>query len=395
MSDRDTFYLDALKSLRDNKQFRKRSDLEQGTELFVTSNSRRVLNLASNNYLGLAAHPALRQAAQKAITEYGTSSSASRLVSGNFRLLDTLENELCHFHGCQSALVLNSGYAANLAVCTALAGRHSVIFSDRLNHASISDGILLSRARHVRYRHGDMSHLLFQLKKYNQAGHKLLFTDSVFSMDGDLADLPALARICHDHNTLLLVDEAHATGIYGRGRGLSHELGLEKEVDVLTGTFSKALGSQGGYLRAKQSLVDMVVNAGRTCVFSTAPPPAVVGANLAALDLVAAHPEQGKELLTRSKQVRNAAREQGLQISGTSHILPVLLGGNEQTIASQRLLFEQGVLVAAIRPPAVPQGTARLRLALRADMRHDHIHLLLQGLASVAQHQPQKPVCQA
>ncbi len=269
MPDRNAPYLSALTALRDKKQLRKRANLEQGTGLFVLYNGQQVLNLASNNYLGLAGHPALAEAAKKAITEYGTSSGASRLVSGNFGLLDRLEQELCHFHTCQSALVLNSGYAANLALCTALADRHSVIFSDKLNHASITDGILLSRAAHTRYRHNDMEHLLFQLKKYKQAPKKLLVTDSIFSMDGDLADLPQLVRICRDHNMLLLVDEAHATGIYGQGRGLSHDLGLEKEVDILMGTFSKALGSQGGYLRGKKSprlrLYPPTPNKGKSC----------------------------------------------------------------------------------------------------------------------------------
>lgn len=391
MPDRDLLYQSALKTLQDTKQLRKRSELEQGTGLFVTYNGQCLLNLASNNYLGLAGHPALAAAAKKAITVYGTSSGASRLVSGNFKLLDTLENELSLFHGCQSALAVNSGYAANLALCTALADRHSVIFSDKLNHASITDGILLSRAKHIRYRHNDMEHLCFQLKKYKQAKHKLLITDSIFSMDGDLANLPALTHISRDHNLLLLVDEAHATGIYGRGRGLSHELGLEKEVDVVMGTFSKALGSQGGYLCARKPLIDMVVNAGRSCIFSTAPPPAVVGANLAALELIATQPETGQKLLTRTEHVRDFLREHGFQTGcSASHILPVLTGSNENTMSAHRLLVECGVLSAAIRPPAVPQNTARLRLALRADMEKEHVSLLLKSMKVLSRHRTEK-----
>ncbi len=378
------FFASNLDRLKENNQLRRRADFSQGCELFIQTEENRLLNLASNNYLGLAQSPLLMRAAQAATERYGTSSGGSRLVSGNFRLLNELENELCLFHKRRSALVLASGYDMNIALCTALAGRESIVFCDKLNHASIIDGVLLSRAKLVRYRHGDMEHLAFLLQKYKQAKHKILITDSVFSMDGDLADLPQIAKLCKENDVLSIVDEAHAVGVFGQGCGLVAACDLLGEIDIIMGTFSKAFGSQGGYICGDTPLVETVVNFGRPCMFSTAPSPAVVGASLAGLDFIKNSPQTAVRLLSIAEKVRTVLKDLGFEIGASaSQIVPIILGRNETVLEVQSRLRQNGIFTAAIRPPAVPQNTARLRLALRADLQVEHIDSFFNAMQKI------------
>ncbi len=346
--------------------------IDHGADLLAVVHGKKVLNLASNNYLGLAGSRDMKDASLQAVETFGTSSGASRLVSGTFALYGELESALAALKKQESSLVLGSGYAANLALCGTFADRSSVVFSDRLNHASIVDGILLSRSRHVRYRHNDMDHLAYCLEKYRDHPRKLLITDSVFSMDGDRADLSSIVRLCRDAGVAVAVDEAHATGILGRGRGLACELGLEREIDLHMGTLSKGLGSHGGFIAGDAPLIDMVCNLGRSFIFSTALPPAVIGASLCAVELVTAHPQRGEELLLRSREFRQWLAGMGFDVGPSStQIIPVILGENASVLAARDRLLEAGILVSAIRPPTVPEGTARLRLALRADLREE------------------------
>lgn len=388
MTERDSWH-DFLARRRarldETSQFREIPPVERGADLYLEHGGRRLLNLASNNYLGLAGAPELAEAAIRAIRDYGTSSGASRLVTGTTALHDALDRETAAFKEQEDALCVGSGYAANLCILSALADRSCVVFSDRLNHASIVDGIVLSRAQHVRYRHGDLEHLAALLAKHADVPRKLVVTDTVFSMDGDVADLAAMVPLCRDHDALLVVDEAHATGVLGRGRGLAHHLGLADEVDVHMGTFSKALGSQGGYIAARREIVDAMRNFGRAFIFSTALPPAVVGANLAALDLVRRDQERRDNLEMVTAQVRSVLRRLDFDIGASStQIIPVIMGANEVALAARDFLMARGLCVPAIRPPTVPEGTARLRLSLRADLGTADVDLLCAAFEALA-----------
>ncbi|MFA7164409.1 MAG: 8-amino-7-oxononanoate synthase [Desulfoplanes sp.] len=358
-------------------RLRKIPAVDYGADLMAEVQGKKVLNLASNNYLGLSGHPEMKAASIKAIETYGTSSGASRLVSGNFSLYGELESSLASLKKQEAALVLGSGYAANLALCGTFADRRTVVFSDRLNHASIVDGIILSRARQVRYRHNDMDHLAHCLEKYRDYPRKLLITDSVFSMDGDRADLMSIVRLCKDHGVPMAVDEAHATGILENGRGLACELGVEREIDLHMGTLSKGLGSHGGFIAGDHRLIAMIANRGRSFIFSTALPPAVIGAGLCGVQLVRAHPQWGRDLLRHSEAFRQWLLSSGFTVGpSTTQIIPVILGDNNAVLAARDSLLANGILVSAIRPPTVPEGTARLRLALRSDLgRRDMEHL--------------------
>jgi 8-amino-7-oxononanoate synthase len=381
----DRFIRPRLDELKARSLDRRIPDVDFGADRMLLTSGRPCLNLASNNYLGLAGHPALRQAAQEAVERYGTSSGASRLVSGNFAILDTLEAELAGFKDQEAALVVGSGFAANLSIFSAMADRSTVVFSDRLNHASIVDGISLSGAKHLRYRHNDADHLRSLLKKHNDAPRKILVTDTVFSMDGDVADLPALVRMARDYKALLIVDEAHATGIFGRGRGMAAEQGVESEVDVHMGTFSKALGSYGGYIAGRREIVDLILGRGRAFIFSTALPPAVIGSNLAALRLVAADNGPSVRLLSLAADFRGHLGVLGMDTGlSASQIVPVIIGGNLKTLGARDFLLERSIFAAAVRPPTVPEGTARLRLSLRADLTDGDVATLKSAMVELA-----------
>ncbi len=343
----------------------------------VVVNGKPALLLCSNNYLGLAEHPRLAQAASDAALCHGTSSAASRLVSGSLPLHAQLEERLAQWKGSEAALLFNSGYAANTGIIAALAGRGDLIFSDRLNHASIVDGALLSGARLVRYPHSDVQALERLLQQQRSDGLRLLVSDSVFSMDGDMAPLAELAELAERYQTLLLVDDAHAGGVLGeRGRG---SLGYCKGAEQLTiqmGTFGKALGSYGAYAVCSGLIKEYLINRARSFIFSTSLPPAVLAASLAAIELVqSAEGEQLRQRLARNGQLlRGVLQEAGLQVPvGETPIIPVLVGDAATTVRFSTRLLEEGVYVQAIRPPTVPAGTSRLRCTVMASHTTEQI----------------------
>ncbi len=358
-----------LATIQQDERWRQLPAIENAKNRWMTFNGKQLLNLASNDYLGLADSPVLAQAAQAAIAEYGTGSGASRLVTGNNDLFTQLEQELAQFKLQEAALVFNSGYTANLGIISAVAKRKTLIFSDRLNHASIIDGVKLAGAKHIRYRHNDMDHLESLLEKHRDIDNKMIISDTVFSMDGDLADLCRLADLKAQHNCLLMVDEAHATGIFGAGRGLAHALGVEKQIDLHMGTFSKGLGSFGGYVAGSRKLIDFLINTGRALIYTTGLPPATIAANLAAIRLLQQDASAGSKLCDQAVALCHKLQQQGINTGASaSPIIPVILNDNERTLQVQRALIEQGYYVGAIRPPTVPVNSARLRIALRADL---------------------------
>jgi 8-amino-7-oxononanoate synthase len=334
----------------------------------VSISGRTFLLLCSNNYLGLASHPDLRAAAQAAIERYGTSAVSSRLISGHMRAHAKLEQRLADWKGSESALVFSTGYQANVGTITSLVGRGDVVISDELNHASIIDGSRLSRARVEIYRHNDVEHLRSLLEKHRQAERVLVITESVFSMDGDLAPLADITLACRQHGAWLMVDEAHAAGIFGpRGAGLVSELGLQDEVDVIVGTLGKALTSFGAYVSGSRALTDLLINRARAFIFTTGLPPSAVAAAHAAVDLAEHERHRAAGLLALAARLGDRLREGGLDIPNVdSQILPVLIGDADRTVGVMQDLLDDGIYVAAIRPPTVPPGTSRLRVSLMA-----------------------------
>ena len=326
-----------------------------------------VLLLCSNNYLGLADHPRLRRAAADAALSLGTSSGASRLLSGSMSIHFELEERLAAFKGTEAALLFGSGYLANTGTIAALARQGEVVCSDALNHASIIDGCRLAGAETFVYRHADAEHLEWGLRR--AAGRaSLIVTDGVFSMDGDVAPLSELSDLARRHRCRLMVDEAHATGCLGPGgRGSVAAAGLTDEVDVIVGTLGKALGGYGAYVCGSAELVDFLVNSARPFIFSTAPPPPAVAASSAALELLQERPKRVEKLRANAAALRSGLREQGLEPAGSeTQIVPLVIGEADDAMALCERLLEDGLFAQAIRPPTVPPGTCRLRLTVMA-----------------------------
>lgn len=329
-------------------------------------NGQPVLNFASNDYLDLAHHPLVIEAAREALANYGAGATASRLVSGTLDLHDQLEAKLAAHKGYPAALLFGSGYMANAGILPALAGDGDLILADKLVHASILDAAKLSGAKLLRFQHNDVEHLRMLARKNTDVRRTLIVTESVFSMDGDIAPLTDLAKLARSLKAMLIVDEAHATGIFGpHGSGLVRELGLESEVNVSMFTMSKALGGYGGGVACSAQLREWFINKSRAFIYTTALPPAVIAAAIAAVDLLEANPGWGPELLRRAEGFRTALKSHGLDtLNSASPIVPVVIGDNAHTMAVARKLREKNILVGAIRPPTVPPGTARLRLSL-------------------------------
>ena len=331
----------------------------------VTLAGEEVLLLCSNNYLGLADDPVVREAAAAAAMRWGASAGASRLISGNMTPHRDLESRLARFKGYESALLFGSGYLANTGVIAALAGEGEVVFSDELNHASIIDGCRLSRAETFVYRHGDLDHLAWGLR---EAGERagLIVSDGIFSMDGDIANLQGLFELSRRHDCRLMVDEAHATGAIGPGgRGSVAAAGLSGEVEVVVGTLGKALGSYGAYVCAGAEIADFLVNSSRPFIFSTAPPPPAIGAALAALELLETEPERVDRLRANASTLRAALSRQGLVTAASStQIVPVEIGAAGPTMELCELALRRGVFAQGIRPPTVPEGSSRLRFTV-------------------------------
>ena len=340
----------------------------------VTLDGRPVLLLCSNNYLGLADRAEVREAAAEAALRWGAGAGASRLISGTMEPHQDLERRLAAFKGYDSSLLFGSGYLANTGVIAALAGRGEVVFSDELNHASIVDGCRLSRAETFVYRHGDLEHLAWGLRQA-EGRAALVVTDGVFSMDGDVAPLPELLELARNHGARLMVDEAHATGAVGSGgRGSVSAAGLSGEVDVVVGTLGKALGSYGAYACADGETIELLVNTARPFIFSTAPPPAAIGAALAALAILEAEPELVDRLQANAATLRSALADEGLDVGHSStQVVPLEIGEAETTMALCEEALRRGVFAQGIRPPTVPEGSCRLRFTVMATHRPEEL----------------------
>ena len=356
----------ALESL-DSEHLRRRLQTHAGAQgPTLTIEGRELVNFGSNDYLGLAADERLTAAAAEALPAAGWGAGASPLITGHAELHQKLETRLAEFEATEAALLFGSGFAANVGTIAALVGRGDAVFGDQFNHASLIDGCRLSRADVHIYRHADCDHLAELLSSAPTSGRRLIVTDSVFSMDGDLAPLVEIANLAERYGAMLLVDEAHATGVLGEhGRGLAELLGVEDRTHVRIGTLSKALGSIGGFVAGRQTLIDWLVNRARPYVFSTALPPVASAAALAALNIVQNEPHRRRQLVQRAADLRTRLAAQGWNVGrSASQIIPIVLGDAERTMRLSGMLRERGLLAPGIRPPSVPEGGSLLRISL-------------------------------
>lgn len=386
-----------LDDLRDRGLYRKLRLISGPQGPRVLLDGKPVLLLCSNNYLGLADHPRVRKAAADAAMRWGAGAGASRLVSGNMTIHRRLEERISEFKGSEACVLFGSGYLANAGIVSALAREGDVVFSDSLNHASIVDGCRLAKARTFVYDHCDMDHLEFGLREAGGRG-ALIVTDGVFSMDGDIAPLDEIVELAARFDARVMVDDAHGMGAIGPGgRGSVAEAGLEDEVDIVVGTLGKSLGAYGAYACTSRTMAKYLVNTARTLIFSTALPPPAVAAAGAALELLSEEPQRVERLQRNARVLREALAEQGMRTGGsTTQVLPLVVGQADDAVRVCERALERGIFAQAIRPPTVPDGSSRLRLAVMASHTRTELQeaatVLAQAIRAIVGEQPAEPV---
>ncbi len=365
MSNKVPDFANQLKKLKQQDLYRK-TVVYDAVGGKIKSGDRKLLNFSSNDYLNFATHPRIIGKAREYLEKYGSGATASRLVVGSLDCHQQFEQQFAEFKGYSAALLFGSGYLANLGSVTAVVGRHDSIYADRLIHASLIDACLLSRAKLQRYRHNDLEQLEQLLKKSHSRGRRLLVTEAVFSMDGDQAPLEQLSYLAEKYDCLLLVDEAHSTGIFGScGAGLVAEKNLTDRVDITVSTLSKALGSYGGVVATSQQVKELLINRARSFIYSTALPPASIGAAEAALEILQSTADLGERLLRRATVFKTRLEQAGLTTANSqSQIVPLIVGENSAALELADKLKEEGIVAVAIRPPTVPRGQARIRFSL-------------------------------
>ena len=364
--------------------YRRRHITETPQQPQMIVDGREVISFCSNDYLGLANHPTVINAFKEAANDFGVGSGAAHLINGHTRVHHELEEALAEFTGRERALLFSTGYMANLGVVQAMLGLGDTLFADKLNHASLVDGALLSRARLYRYPHGNMASLRKRLQEAGP-GEKLIMTDAVFSMEGDLAPLPELVQLAQEHNAWLMADDAHGMGVLGRnGGGSLQHYGLStEEVPILMGTLGKALGTAGAFIAGSEDLIEYLIQTARTYVYTTAMPAALAAATLASLNIVITEPQRRAHLQELIGYFRQKASELDLKLlPSRTPIQGIILGDNKKALSMSNRLFEEGVMVTAIRPPSVPLGMARLRITLSASHSKAQIDMLIASLVA-------------
>ena len=333
----------------------------------IFQKNKRILNFSTNDYLNLSNHPYVKEKAIKATEKYGVGSGSSRLVSGTLSIHEELEAKIAHHKNYPDALVFGSGYMANIGIIPSLANRKDVIISDRLVHSCILDGIKLSGAKHVRFKHNDLISLKTRLQECSDIQNKkIIVVESVYSMDGDLAPLKEIFAVAKKHNALLMVDEAHATGTIGNfGRGLINQLGLESKIPFAMGTMSKGIGSYGGFIACSNNFKKLLIPEASSFIYSTALPPSAISASIAAIEIMERESSLGLNLQKKSTKFRKIMNESGIDtMNSKSQIIPIVIGDNQKTLNIAERLSKEGIIVGAIRPPTVPEGSARLRVSI-------------------------------
>lgn len=379
------FLRDQLEDLKRSGLYRSLREVEGPPGTTIVIDGRKLLQFSSNNYLGLANHPRLKAAAMAAVERYGVGSGASRLVCGNLDLNRKLEEKLAQLKKKEAALLYSTGYMANLGVIAALAGEGDLILSDEFNHASIVDACRLSRAQTRVYPHKRMDELEKLLAGAGSSKRRLIVTDGIFSMDGDIAPLPDLVDLAEKYECLLMVDDAHATGVLGpNGGGTGDHFGLAEKIDVAMGTFGKALGGFGAFVAGDRNLRELLINCSRPFMFTTGLPPSVLAAGIAALEVVEEEPEMRARLWDNANLLRNGIEEMGFTLAGgETQIIPLLAGDASLVMEMSSLLREEGLFIQGIRPPSVPPGTSRLRITVSAAHTRGELAFALEALQKV------------
>lgn len=372
------FVLDELNALKDHALLREYRTIENAQGPFVQITGKTYLSFCSNNYLGLANHPKIKQAAIAAINQYGWGAGASRLVSGNMTLHQELERKIAEFKGAEAALLFPTGYMANVGALCALVAKGDIIIGDKLNHASIIDGCRQSGAAFRVYPHNNINHLEKLLQRSSIFRRRLVVTESVFSMDGDTAPLPEIVEIAKRYDAIIMIDDAHAMGVFGRhGKGMIEHYGLEGKTDVIMGSLSKAIGSIGGFIAGSKHLIDFLKNKARSFIYTTALPPAVCAASLAGLALLQDDTSLIDKLWKNINYLKSQLSKFTNNIAVESPVVPIIIGSAENALHLSTKLYQNGILIPAIRPPTVPAGTSRLRISLMADHSESDIDRLI------------------
>lgn len=380
-----------IEELKERGTFFKLRVLEDEQAPVCTYDGRRVINLASNNYLGLCNHPKLREAAIEATKRYGVGSGAVRTIAGTMRIHMELEEKIARFKGVEACVVFQSGFAANAGTVSSILGKDDFILSDELNHASIIDGARLSRAKVKVFRHKDVAHCEDLLREVaDEPGHKLIITDGVFSMDGDIGPVDRLAALAERYGAIMMVDDAHASGVLGRnGRGSVDHFGVTSKVDVQVGTLSKAIGALGGYVCGSRDLIDYLYHRARPFLFSTSHPPSVAATCIAAFDLLESEPERIERLWSNTEYFRKELEAAGFDVGGRTTpksetpITPIIIGDGRKTMDFSKGLFDAGVMATGIAFPTVPEGKARVRTIMTSEHTRTEIDQALEIFSSV------------
>ena len=356
-----------LTKVKEDGLYRKLKYIETAQSPRVRIEGKDVMLFGSNNYLGLCDDPRLKEAAIVAINKYGVGAGGSRLTTGSNNLHEKLELKLASFKGTEASLVFNTGYMANIGIITALCDKNWVIFCDRLNHASIIDGCILSGAKLVRYKHCDIDNLTKKINKHKGVNN-LIITDGVFSMSGDVAPLLDIVEVAKQNDMITMVDDAHGTGVLGEnGRGTASHFGVSEQIDILMGTLSKAVASEGGYVAGKYELIDYFKNFSRSFIYSTALSPAVIATSIKSLEIIENDTEMRTNLLNMSNWFQKQLRKAGFNVPETiTPIITIIVGDAEKAVQFSGNLLDEGIYIPAIRPPTVPKGTSLLRISLMA-----------------------------
>jgi len=376
--------LDGLK-IEGQYRWLRRVDGPQGPRIHV--DGREVIHLAGSDYLGLACHPRLKEAACQATMRYGCAAASARLISGNYDLYPQLEERLARFKQAEAALLFSTGYQANLGVISALMDSQDVVFSDALNHASIVDGCRLSRAKVMIFPHNDLAALEDLLREEASAGRRLIVVDGLYSMDGDVAPLGEIVELAERYDCMTMVDDSHGTGVLGEtGRGTVEATGVLGRIDIETGSLAKALGGFGGYVVGSRTVIEYLINRARSFIFTCAMPPAVLATVIEALTIVEQEPERRQQLWDNTRYMRAGLREIGFEVSSSgTQIIPLIAGDPERAMRLSRELLDRGVFAQGIRYPAVPRGTERIRLTVTASHSKADLDAALTALTEAGQ----------
>ena len=377
----------AIKKLETQHLRRQLRIVESPSDTTITIKGRRFISMASNNYLGLANHPAVTQAAIEAIEQWGLGAGAARLISGTMTPHHQLERDLAHFKQVEAALTFGTGYTTNLGLLPSLIDREGLILADRYCHASLIEACQLAKARLRVFHHNDAEHLEHLLKKRERARPTLVVTEGVFSMDGDLAPLPDFLTLCQTHDATLVIDDAHGTGVMGEhGRGTIEHFGLNPKDVIQMGTLSKAIGTSGGYVAGAAALKDYLINTSKAFIYTTAPPPAIAAGASAAIRIVQQEPARRARLRENQRALHTALTDLGFQLTDTqSPILPIIVKSPETALKMAQALYEAGVYVPAIRPPTVPKHSSRLRLTVSSEHTKEQLENVTRMLQQVGQ----------